>query len=59
MREHPEWFREARRLGLGINVFTVNDTALMREMINAGADFITTDVPNDALNFIRTMYERE
>ncbi|MDR1601482.1 MAG: glycerophosphodiester phosphodiesterase [Tannerella sp.] len=52
MRKHPEWFGQAKALGLGINVWTVNDTTLMREMIDAGADFITTDIPHDALIFV-------
>jgi glycerophosphoryl diester phosphodiesterase len=52
MREHPEWFKEAKTLGLGINVWTVNDTTLMREMTDRGADFITTDIPHDALIFV-------
>jgi glycerophosphoryl diester phosphodiesterase len=56
MRKNPQWFREAKALGLGVNVWTVNDTTLMREMIDAGADFITTDLPSDALKFISTTY---
>ena len=55
MRKHPLWFREAKARGLGIGVFTVNDTAVMREMIDAGADFIITDLPNDALKLISTL----
>lgn len=54
MRKNPQWFREAKSLGLGVNVWGVNDTTLMREMIDYGADFITTDLPNDALKFIST-----
>jgi hypothetical protein len=27
----------------------------MREMIDSGADFITTDLPGDALKFISTL----
>jgi glycerophosphoryl diester phosphodiesterase len=52
MRKNPEWFGQAKALGLGVNVWTVNDTTLMREMIDAGADFITTDIPHDALIFV-------
>ncbi|MDR2472074.1 MAG: glycerophosphodiester phosphodiesterase [Tannerella sp.] len=55
MQQHPHWFGEAKTLGLGINIFTVNDTTLMREMIEAGADFITTDFPNRALKLISTL----
>lgn len=52
MRKHPEWFKQAKELGLAVNVWTVNDLTLMSEMIDAGADFITTDIPNDALIFV-------
>jgi len=52
MRKNPQWFSEAKRLGLGINVWTVNDMDMMREMIDAGADFITTDFPVEALKVI-------
>lgn len=55
LKQHTEWFTDAKSLGLGINVWTVNDTTLMREMIDLGADFITTDIPVDALEFISTM----
>lgn len=45
MQAHPEWFKEAKELGLTVNVWTVNTPELMQEMINYGADFITTDHP--------------
>ena len=53
MRKNRQWFNDAKRLGLGINIWTVNDTTLMREMIDAGVDFITTDIPVKALKFIQ------
>ena len=49
MRKNPEWFKEAKKLGLGINVWTVNDQDIIKEMVEQGADFITTDIPSDAL----------
>jgi glycerophosphoryl diester phosphodiesterase len=52
MLKNPHWFKEAKALGLGINVWTVNDPELIRQMANYGADFITTDIPNDALKII-------
>ena len=55
MRKNPHWFKEAKRLGLGINVWTVNDIDMMREMIDNGADFITTDFPIDALKVISSI----
>ena len=55
MKSNPHWFREAKALGLKVNVWTVNDLKLMREMIENGADFITTDMPVEALNLITSM----
>ena len=52
MRKNPHWFKEAKALGLAINVWTVNDPDMIREIANYGADFITTDFPNDALKII-------
>ncbi len=45
MRKHPEWFKEAHRLGLKVNVWTVNSAEDMRWCIGQGADFITTNAP--------------
>lgn len=55
LKQNPHWFKEAKMLGMGINVWTVNDTTLMREMVDYGVDFITTDIPSEALKFISTM----
>jgi glycerophosphoryl diester phosphodiesterase len=49
MRENPQWFKEAKKLGLGINVWTVNDPHVVKEMAGQGADFITTDVPSEVI----------
>lgn len=43
--QHPEWIKEAQKLGLTINVWTVNDQAVMLNMIGQNVDFITTDNP--------------
>lgn len=43
--KHPGWLDQARRLGLTVNVWTVDDPAVMRSMIERGADYITTDRP--------------
>ena len=45
IRKHPEWVREAHDLGLKVNVWTVNTEDVMREMIDLGVDYITTDEP--------------
>ena len=55
MRKNPEWFKEAKKLGLGINVWTVNDPVVIKEMAEQGADFITTDIPSDALIILKNL----
>lgn len=44
----PEWVEEAHRLGMKVNVWTVNDTELIRKMLDLKVDFITTDHPVEA-----------
>ena len=53
MRKNPNWFKEAKDLGLKINIWTVNKPEIMKEMIDAGADFITTDEPELLQQVIR------
>ena len=48
MDDHPEYYAEARRLALPVNVWTVNNTEIMMDIARRGADFITTDVPDRA-----------
>ena len=55
MQKNPEWFKEAKKLGLGVNVWTVNDSDAIKEMIIQGADFITTDNPSEALVIIKNL----
>jgi glycerophosphoryl diester phosphodiesterase len=43
--QHPEWIREAKELGLTVNVWTVNRVEQMQYFISQGVDFITTDNP--------------
>ncbi|GAT62002.1 glycerophosphodiester phosphodiesterase [Paludibacter jiangxiensis] len=43
--KHPEWIAEAHSLGLTVNAWTVNDSLVIRKLIDLGADFITTDEP--------------
>jgi glycerophosphoryl diester phosphodiesterase len=45
MDKHPEWFGECHDLGLKVNVWTVNNPAKMKNYIDRGADFITTNDP--------------
>ena len=45
MERHPEWFKEAHDLGLQVNVWTVNEEDHMHQLIDQGADLITTNKP--------------
>ena len=52
LREHSDWARECQELGLQVNVWTVNEEPLMEEMIAWGANYLTTDHPEEALALI-------
>ncbi len=54
MQQHPEWFQEAKALNLKVNVWTVNELPIMKEMIEKGADFLTTDYPEEALQAVQS-----
>lgn len=45
VRQNPDWVDEAHRLGMTVNVWTVDNENVMREMIEKGVDFITTNEP--------------
>lgn len=45
--KHPEWIQEAKDAGLTVNVWTVDDPAVMESMVSRGVDFITTDKPEE------------
>lgn len=47
--QHPEWICEAQQLGMKVNVWTVNQTADLEKMIAWKVDFLTTDVPMEAV----------
>ncbi|MBR5035529.1 MAG: glycerophosphodiester phosphodiesterase [Bacteroidales bacterium] len=42
---HPEWVEQAHKLGMSVNVWTVDDEQIMRDMIDLGVDCITTNEP--------------
>jgi glycerophosphoryl diester phosphodiesterase len=44
-KQHPEWVKEAKALGLTINSWTVNNKTEMETLLNQKADFITTNEP--------------
>ena len=50
--KHPEWIDEAKKYGLTINVWTVNDAERMKQFIAKGVDYITTDNPVELKNLL-------
>jgi glycerophosphoryl diester phosphodiesterase len=45
LKQHPEWIRDAHRLGLTVDVWTVNQAGDLQYFISQGIDCITTDNP--------------
>lgn len=45
IEQHPDWIKTAQDLGLSVNVWTVNDPAIVQTLIQQGVDYITTDKP--------------
>ena len=45
LRQHPEWVEESHKLGLEVNVWTVDKEEDMKYFIEMGVDYITTNYP--------------
>jgi glycerophosphoryl diester phosphodiesterase len=45
---HRKWYRQARKRGMSVNAWTVNDKRTMKKMFRLGVDMLTTDNPLDA-----------
>ncbi len=52
LKKHPEWIKQAHKLGLKVNVWTVDDPEAMRWFIDRKVDFLTTDDPVTALGIL-------
>ncbi len=52
MKKNPKWIDEAHKLGLTVNVWTVNKTEDLKWVIDHNVDYITTDNPVEALSLI-------
>ena len=55
LRKRAKWIKEAHKLGLTVNVWTVNKEADIRWCIENGVDFITTDEPVLAKKIVKEM----
>ncbi len=53
MQKNPQWIGEAKRLGLTVNVWTVNDEEGLKWCIEQGVDYITTDIPHVAKKMLK------
>ena len=52
LRIHPEWIDEAHKLGLTVNVWTIATEDHLKFVTTLHPDFITTDIPEDALRLL-------
>jgi Glycerophosphoryl diester phosphodiesterase len=52
-KKNPKWIREAKNLGLVVNVWTVNTQEEMTNLLDQDVEFITTDQPALLLDVIR------
>ena len=55
IKKNKGWIKQAHKLGLTVNVWTVNKDADIRWCIQNGVDFITTDDPVLVKNIIKEM----
>lgn len=55
LQKHPKWIKQAHKLGLTVNVWTVDDEENLRWCIEQGVDYITTDNPVLAKKLIKEM----
>ena len=44
-KEHPEWIEQAKKEGVEVNVWTVDDVDALQYFIDEGVDYITTNNP--------------
>lgn len=55
LKKKKEWIKQAHKLGLTVNVWTVNREDRIRWCIENGVDFITTDDPDLVKSVIKEM----
>lgn len=46
--DHPSWIKEAKKLGLITNVWTVNNLKAIKYFFKQGIDYVTTNEPEKA-----------
>jgi glycerophosphoryl diester phosphodiesterase len=53
-KKNPEWIESAKKNGIALNAWTVNDPADMDWLLQKGFDFITTNEPELLLEKTKT-----
>ncbi len=53
-KKHPEWIESAKKIGIALNAWTVNDPADMDWLLEEGFDYITTNEPEVLLEKIKS-----
>ena len=51
--QKPEWIAEAHRLGMTVNAWTVNEQEIVRQLKEQKVDFVTTDCPVEASEWVK------
>ena len=59
MLDDATWYPEARKLGMGVNTWTVNNADQMETLFEMGVDQLTTDNPMEAREVLSKMGMRE
>jgi len=50
---HKKWYKQARKRGMSVNAWTVNDKKDMTKMLRLGVDMLTTDNPLEARELMK------
>lgn len=59
LKKHKNWIKQAKKLGLTVNVWTVNKESDIRWCIQNGVDIITSDDPVLVKNIIKEMCPKQ
>lgn len=52
---HRKWYRKARKRGMSVNAWTVNEEKAMKKMLRMGVDQLTTDNPLEAREVMKNL----
>jgi glycerophosphoryl diester phosphodiesterase len=52
LQKNSTWIKDAKKSGLTVNVWTVNEKAIMEDLLQQGVDFITTNEPELLLQMV-------